>query len=129
MLMRVMEGMVLHWPDESRMRGRIRGRAGYVVDTEGPEEDFFLEGQDYKLEPAPEGSQANKINDEDALAHLIAKCGGAPDVPPSVAAVAEQARVEAPSPVDSIPAPETPKKEATDGQGQQGRGARKRARA
>lgn len=128
-LYRVMPGMVLHWPDETAMKGRIRGRAGYVVDLDGPEEAFFLEGQTYKLEPAPEATEPNKISDGDALAHLIRATGRAEDAPPSVAKVAEKARaVDAPS-LDEIPEPETPKKEADHVEAEQGRGRKQRRSA
>lgn len=59
-LYRVKEGHNLTWPSGWPLgdKGRIRGRAGYVVDISAPFETDWCDGQQHKLEPAEPGDKA-----------------------------------------------------------------------
>lgn len=63
---------ILVFPYDFPEHARIRGTRGYVVDLDAPCEAEWCKGQEHKLEPAPEATEATKIVHPQALA-LIRK--------------------------------------------------------
>lgn len=59
--MRVLPLKVLIYPSDIRQRDRVWGKAGMVVDMDDPVVARLLVGQEYKLEPAAEGTMPDPL--------------------------------------------------------------------
>jgi len=60
-------GCQLYYPITFPEQTRYRGAEGYVVDLDAPGEREFCKGQEWKLEPAPDGSTPDAIRHPTAM--------------------------------------------------------------
>lgn len=113
-LKRVIAGKFLHVPSTIEGPDRLWLRPGGIVDVDDPGIAKCVEGQEWKLEDAPAGSEPSPIENM-RLRALVDQLRGA--VPPRKANVAETASARAKPLVQAgIPAPDPrPKKQPAGG--------------
>jgi hypothetical protein len=64
-------GCVLYFPTTLPQSELLRGGKGYVVDLHAPCESGWCADQMWKLEPAPEAKEADRITNRAALAEIV----------------------------------------------------------
>ena len=63
-------GCALLWPATFPEDDNYRGGTGFVIDADAPGEDEFCAGQMHKLEPAPKGAVADKVDHPIAIRRI-----------------------------------------------------------
>lgn len=94
-------GCVLYFPRTLPQSDLLRGGKGYVVNMNAPCEREWCAGQEWKLEPAPEATEADRITNRAALAE-IAKAKAVAATPVATQASSEDAQHETVPPSDPL---------------------------